>query len=313
MALLTVYVDHAAADTSGVGSAGDPWKYIYQATGAMKTDAGTNQYKVWIKASATYGTDENVGTSLESDDVGHDGAGGNAGAVLWLDQAGTLVLPNVFEGYHTTIGDGGIVKIDCQGVTNQLANGVFTSIAGSINAAFKNLHVTNASGDGFSCNGDTDDNGVFKNCIAHLNGGDGFSGDNNCKCICCVSQGNTGVGFDFDLNNQFVACISHGNTYGFFTLNANYYNCLAYDNSIHDFRVSNSSPILFGGCTSDGENAAGDYCIWQDAATGHMVTVVNCILHDGDYGIFSDSDSGEMAISRHKEAGSATWLAMTFT
>lgn len=301
MALLTVYVDHAAADTTGDGTSGDPWKYIYQATGAIKTDAGTNQYKVWVKASATYGTDESAGTSLESDDAGHDGAGGDAGAVLYLDQAGTIVLPNVFEGYKTSIGDGGIVKIDCQGATNQLTNGIKTVIGGNVYTVFINFQCTLASADGFSLNGDDDDFATFKKCLAYNNGGAGFSGDNSILFVVCLSYNNTAEGFDVDATCQWIACISHTNTYGFFgAANCANYNCLAYNNSTHDYRhATGGARALIGGCSSDGENAANDYGIFQDAGTGHALSVVNCILFDSDYGIFSDSDSGELISSRH--------------
>ncbi len=315
MALLTVYVDHAAADTTGDGSVGDPWKYIYQATGAIKTDAGTNQYKVWIKASATYGTDENAGTSLESDDAGHDGAGGDAGAVMFVDQVGGNALPNVFEGYKTSVDDGGIVKIDCQGVTNQLTNGIITLIGAATYNVFKNFQVTRASGDGFSCNGDTDDNTAFKNCLAYLNGGQGFTGDNYISCICCQAEGNTGYGFDFDSGPMLIACIAHGNSIGIFGGDVHAYNCLAYNNSSHDYNTSSTSPALLAGCTADGENAAGDYCVHQDNFASNMLAVVNCILHDGDYGIYSDGNAGELSISRHNlfnSSGTAdvnNWLA----
>ena len=317
MALLTVYVDHAAADTTGDGSSGDPWKYLYQATGAIATDAGTNQYKVWVKASETYGTDEVAEANVESDDAGHDGLGGEAGAVVYIDQPGTSNLPNVFEGYHTTIADGGIVKIDCQGVTDQLTHGIQTVVGAGTYTVFKNFYVTRASGHGFSCNNVADGYTVFKNCLAYLNGDAGFSGDNYLSFVCCQSEGNTDQGFDVDLQCLFIACVAHGNVIGFsVTGSSSLYGCLAYNNSSHDYSIATPTPGLIANCTSDCEDAASDYCINVSGAGGSMLAVVNCVLYDGDYGIASAGDSGELVISRHNIFDSsntadvnANWLA----
>lgn len=302
MALLTRFVNHAIVGGADDGtSEANAWTYLYQATGAIKTDAGTNQFKVWVKASETYGTDEDGDPkNIEGDDAGHDGLAGVGGSVIFLDQAGTNILPNVFEGYTTTVGDGGIVKIDCQGVTDQLTNGIQVNVGtGGAFAAFKNFQCTNASGSGFETNTGGSDNVTFKKCLAYSNDGAGFSCDNNINFVSCQAESNTGIGFDFDTTSTCVACVSHSNTNrGFSCVGACFYNCLAYNNSSHDFTVNEVTPTQVLGCSCDGENAAGDYGIFQDRAS-HMLVAVNNILFDADYGIFSDSDSGELAIGRH--------------
>lgn len=301
MALLTRFVDHAAADDTGDGSVGDPWKYIYQATGAIATDAGTNQFKVWIKASETYGTDEDTGTSLESDDADHDGAGGDAGAILFLDQAGTATLPNVFEGYHTNTGDGGIVKLDCQGATNQLTNAVLTSIGGSVFTVFKNFDMENSSGNVASAGpAEADDITVWKKCRFN-NGVKGFGGDNSHIFVACLAENNSSHGIDGDNGIVLIACVSHTN--GGLGYNGAatpiFYNSLAYNNTSHDYDTTSGGVGVVLGCSSDGENAAGDFGYHQNAGSGHLISVVNCIFFDSDFGINSDVDVGELAVSRH--------------
>ncbi len=299
MALQTVYVDHAAADTSGVGSAGDPWKYLWQATAAIKTDAGTNHYLVHVKASATYGTDENAGTSLESDDAGHDGAGGDAGAVLHLDQVSPgITTPNVFQGYETNVGDGGIVSIDCQGATNQLTYGIRINIDNVVYAVFKNFDVQNAS-DGGIQGGNTSDVFTLKNCRAKSCGGVGVNGDNYVNMENCVFDNNTD-GINIDSNCAAISCIfSNNSSEGFNGLvNCFLYQCLIYDNGDTSQVIFNGGDSWVLNCTIDANNQANSRCVRQDSVNAPL-NVINSIIYDANIGILNDSDLGEMCISRN--------------
>ena len=261
------YVTHDAGG-EGVGSEGDPF------TLAEACDAVAAGETVYVKASGDYTVQDGANNC-----VMHITVAGTSGAVInWI-------------GYHTTITDGGIVKINAD--TNSLASAAIS--AGGVYNAYVNFDFQGASGDGFSAV--VDDYIVFKNCRFYLNDGHGVSGDNYMRFVNCIASNNGASGFDGDVNHVFICCISHTNVKGFYVdLNdALMYNCLAYNNSSHDYECGNARAALLG-CTTDCEGAAGDYCM---SLSGIMDTVVNCVLHDGDYGIYSATYGGHGVISRH--------------
>jgi len=301
MALLTKYVDHAAADTTGDGSIGDPWKYIYQAMAAIKTDAGTNNFRVYLKSGESYGIDGTSPNPLESDDAGHDGAGGDAGAVLYIDQVGTYAAPNALEGYTTTPGDGGIATIDCAyDGANKLTNGINIPGATLDFWIFKNLYIINASNDGVEGLG-TADNLTFKNVRVKSCGGMGFNVDNFINFENCIAESCT-VGFDADNNAVFVACIARNNSSsGIITVSyPTIYNSLVYDNGDTVVIEVDGQGNVFG-CTIDGNENGGKTSsvgIFQDSAV-YTLNVANSIIYDCATGILADADNAGQVISRN--------------
>ena len=305
MALLTKYVDKDTGSTGGNGDIGDKWKYMWEATAAMLADAtggaGTvtdNQWKLYVKASQTYGTDGTSPNPAESDDAGHDGAGGDAGVVFYLNVLGQATLPNVIEGYHTTPGDGGVVSIDCayDGV-NKLTNGIWHYINMNFFTVFKNFDIQNAGGAGIE-GGINADNLTFKNVRVRLSGGNGLSADNNISMENCVFDNNGADGINVDTSLFGASCIFRNNTLnGLQVISTTLYNSLVYDNgNVEQILVNGRSFIL--SCTIDGNDGAASRGIRQDAA-GASLDVVNCIIVDNAIGILGDGDAGDRVISRN--------------
>lgn len=301
MALLTRYVNHAIVGGNDDGtSEADAWTYLYQATGAIKTDAGTNNYKIYVKASEDYGVDDGgAGSPLESDDAGHDGAGGDAGALIYLDQqAPALTTPNVFEGYFDTPGDGGIVTFECNYTgASKLTNGIRFPNSADYFTVFKNFDVLNASGIGVD--GDlVADNLTFKNVRAKGNGTFGFQGDDDWAYENCVAENNGGIGFDGDSFTTHIASIATNNVGGIAGHNLIAYASLAYNNgSAKSFHCLFAEGHILG-CTIDGNNEAAAIGIHQDDAIS-ILHVANTIIFDCNTGILSDADWGDAVISRN--------------
>lgn len=250
--------------------------------------------KVWVKASAAY----------EVEDGAND-------CNLEITTVGTTLIPVVWEGYKDTPGDGGIVKINADPVGDQYANAVKTSIGGAVFNVFINFDFQGGSSHGFNANGGVDDNITFKNCRFYNNGGAGILADNDIHFFNCIASNNTGIGFACDVNTYFVACIAHTNTIGFESTSVGHgYNCLAYGNSSHPFSCTSGASYWFG-CTADAEGGAGDNCFSLRSPS----IVVNSIAHDGDNGIISATDDGELVISAFNvfnssnTADTSSWLA----
>jgi len=305
MALLTRYVDHSLSTGNNDGTTtANAWWFLYKATAAMLADSGgagtatTNQYKIYVKASETYGTDGTSPNPAESDDAGHDGAGGDAGAVIYLDTLGGVFTPNIFEGYHTTPGDGGIVTIDCAyDGANKLANGIWFNTSAQHHTAFKNFDVKNASADG-GYGGTDADNLTFKNCRFKDNGGSGLTADDTIAAENCVFDNNGAAGANVDNTATFVSCIARNNTViGIEVLSGVKYNCLAYDNGNNEQLKATGHYWVFG-CTIDANNGNSSECIRQ-AGSGGYLHVANNIVYDAATGILAAGVLGDIQISRN--------------
>ncbi len=272
---------------------GDESNFMSLADAADTVSAGE---KVWVRADASYTV--------------QDGAND---CILHLTTAGTTVTPIVWEGYYTTIGDGGIVTIDA---ADTLANAGLSGIGGSAFNVLKNFRFTQATADGFA--GGTDDDFVFKNCSFDNNGTNGINADNSCRFVNCIAYTNGDDGFDFDATGLAVGCISHSNTAaGFLAQTAVFYNCLEYNNGSFGFQIAGASASALLGCTLDGENAAGDDGFRQNAATGgEDMVMVNCIIYDYDEGAVADGAYTENIVSRFNLFNSnntdvnANWLSV---
>lgn len=302
MALLTRYVNHAIVGGNDDGTTeADAWTYLYQAMGVIKTDAGTNNFLVYVKSGESYGLDDSgSGSPDESDDADHDGAGGDAGAIIYIDQLSPgLTTSNTFEGYTATPGDGGVATLDCnyQGA-DKLTNGI-NYITGTHNWVIKNFDIINASGDGVE-GGGVADNLTFKNVRVKACAGMGWNMDNNISLENCIADGNT-IGFDGDLNCILVSCIFRNNSSnGFFSRGGTAYNCLAYDNGDTDVMYFDGMGNVFG-CTIDGNEDGGRTAsngIRQDSAVV-LLNIVNTIVYDCAIGVLADGDAGDLVISRN--------------
>ena len=299
MALITKYVDHATGSTGGNGDVGDQWKYLWEAMAAIKTDAGTNHYKIWVKYNATaYGQDNGgAGSPSESDDVGHDGAGGDAGAVIYIDQASPgETTPNVWEGYFSSVGDGGIVVIDCNYTgASRLTNGIWCNLSTFFNTVFKNFDIQNASDDGVLGTGIADKL-TFKNCRFKGNSGKGISGDNNFYFESCVFDGNSEAGAETQATSVYISCIAKNNVIGIQLRGIVIYNCLIYDNG-NTYQITSNLSFLVLGSTIDSNNQAASIGI-QDAGSV-LIAAANCIIYDCNVGVSCGNDLGEQRISRN--------------
>jgi len=261
------YVTHNAGG-GGVGSEVDPF------TLAEACDAVAAGETVYVKASGAYSV--------------QDGA---TGSIFYPSTAGTVTTPIVWQGYHTTIDDGGIVEIDAD--TNNMNYALLASAATIHCQVFKNFEFWGANTRGVASSGS--DSWVFKNCSIHdTSGGEGVVGDNTLKFENCISYNNSTAGFDGDSNVLFVGCVSHGNSVGFACNVGIGYGCLGYNNS-DDFFLSHVGNTLTGilGCTTDGEGTevAFDF---DNAADSFMMIAYNNIFRDNTTPIVVETDSGEL-------------------
>ncbi len=263
------YVTHNAGG-GGVGTEGDPF------TLAEACDNVAAGETVYIQASGAYSV--------------QDGA---TGAVFNPSTAGTVTAPVLWQGYKTTINDGGIVEIDAD--TNNLNYGLFASVNSILYQVFKNFEFWGANT--AAAHSNFSDNWVFKNCSFHnTSGGPGINVDNYCKFENCISYSNSTHGYTCDINAIFISCVSHSNTFGFDSSNGLAYGCLGYNN-LDDFyaATSGASTVISGclGCTTDGEGTevAIDY---DSAVDSYGLIAYNNIFRDNTTPIAVQTDSGEL-------------------
>jgi hypothetical protein len=269
--MATYYVTKAAGG-GGIGSEADPYTL---AEAADNVSAGD---KVYVKADGIYDTED-----------------GSNDCVLHATTAGSAGSPIVWEGYHTTPGDGGIVTIDADPAGDQYAYGIYITQAQAYNV-IKNFYIKGASS--FGVRGF--DYCTFKNCRSSNNGGDGFNTDDYTVFENCVSDNNTNIGFFGDLSCRAFGCISYSNSsiaFDFNGTNCVVAFCLCYaGNNDHEIELGNSGVAI--NCTIDGEGQNSNEGIYfVDVLNG--ISVVNCVLHDCSTGIAASSDIGERAVGRN--------------
>lgn len=289
MAYTERYVTQAAAG-GGDGTSGDPWTLQEACDNAADGD------RINVKADGVYVAEYDT-----------DGA---KSSVMYISTVGTVANGGIhWRGYHTTIGDGGIVTINAD--TNNLDNAAETSNGlGNVFNIFENFNFKGANNAGFDAG--TDDEITFKNCRFADNGDDGFTGHNGHRFVNCLFENNTACGVDAGNNCDFFCCVAQNNADGFEADGTIlYYKCLAYNNSGNNIRLLSIGEVLDS--TIDGEDDS-DYGIFQDNASNCKVTVINCITHDCSVGIKSDIDVLDYVISRHNLFNSHTadvdnWLA----
>lgn len=278
------FVDVDVGDDGNLGTsegAGNAWETLAKA--ANEVAAGD---KVWVKATGTY----------ETEDGAND-------CVMKMDTAGTAENPIVFEGYHTSTGDGGIVTIDADPSGDQFANCVNgVTPSGAWYYVFKNFVFTGASAQGFNCDG-TSDNVWFIKCRFTNNGSDGIEIDNHLFCFNCMFDNNSGHGVDIDQGGHMVGCVFFDNSSSGYTSTQAAHvlvHCLSFSNGTSsvnlDLMGTPSGNCLVCNCTIDGENEAGVTGIAQANSVFSALVVINSILYDCGIGLGGDSDATELGI-----------------
>jgi len=214
-------------EATSVGTHNGPWKDPFHAYDSM-----SNADRIYIKASGDY--------------TYQDGA---SGAIIEADENANANDQRHFEGYHTTVGDGGIVTFDADAGT--LTNCLLMNAPGAdMYHHFRNFRFTGASADGveaygknkswfYNCMFDNNDgNGVdvngwnsFVNCLAENNGTNGFRANNYYHGIGLISRGNSQDGIEggfpiplfgsiiYNNGDGYDAVISDTYTYGSTYLN----------------------------------------------------------------------------------------------
>lgn len=213
------YVDGAVGNDSNAGtSEGSGNALLTIAAGVAKlTAAGDHLY---IKASVTYPS-------------------GNS-AVYPL--AGLAASPIITEGYTSTPGDGGMVTIDCAGISS----------VGSYNYRnycwVRNITIKNSTSHAW--NWASADYCSWTNCKAIDNTNAGFYADNYCSLDRCVATGNK-WGIYLDANPSIV-------------------NCYVYDNSDWGVKASTTSLFMYNCLVAGGSNAV--------VQAGNSFTILNCTI-----------------------------------
>jgi hypothetical protein len=251
--MTTYYVDGAVGSDANAGTSEGAGNAWATIQKALDTVAAGDV--VNIKASATYSESLNIVT-----------AGGTTNEI-------------VLEGYTATVGDDGRATIS--GGTNNLTS----TPTGSIGYVFKNLRFTAATSHAISMG--TKDYMTFLNCSIDNSGGRGAIVDQGCYFISCDVFNNATDGLY--LNNYScvaVGCKIYGN--GNKAIDGNdtdAVNCLIFNNGATFDAVLATNCYH---CTIDGDGTTGNAITTQISSAQR---VVNCILHDCDYGVSKSSAS----------------------
>lgn len=273
------YVDVAVGDDGNAGTsegAGNAWQTL-----AKAADTVAAGEKVWVKASGTY----------ESEDGSND-------CVMQITTAGSAEAPIVFEGYHTSTGDGGIVTINADPTGDQFSHCIDSSGTQNVYHVFKNFVLQGASGNGYEGDG-VSDYGIFINCRFTNNGGHGIEFDNSLCMINCMSDNNSGNGVDCDMGSLHIGCVYFDNSSSAINSTQSRHilvHCLGFSNGTSS-RIFN----LFGwsaaiNCTVDGENESGVSGIYQANNLASFIVVVNSLIYDCGTGLGGDSDAEELGV-----------------
>jgi len=218
--------------------------------------------------SAASGSDVNAGTSegaafatigyamsgvvVAGDKVWVKGDG-DYNELVTITTIGTIANPIAFEGYSSVTGDNGIATINGQATR---ANGIVDSLStGNIFYIFKNLRITNCTGDGVNID---QRNTHWKRCKFDTNGGAGI----NCQIATfesCDFMDNSGNGLT-GTTGPFV-CVG----------------CRFYRNGADGAAMGQQTGVFFG-CEffSNNTNA-----ISGGSLTNSILVVINCTI-DGD-------------------------------
>jgi len=266
------YVDVTTGDDGDSGLSEE----LAFATLAHAIDMVAAGEKVWVKASGDYETEDGANDCVMFIDAG---------------QVGASETPIVFEGYHTTPGDGGIVTINADPVGDQFSYCVY-STQSSIHILFKNFVFTGASNDSFK--GTVGNYLYFYNCRFTNAADNACQPYNLCIFFNCMFD-NSARGVSVNTSALFIGCVAHSNSeQGFYCGGSDViYNCLAFDNGTAHADFRGNQRDVYINCIADGENEAGVTGIINNGANGYAFHVLNSILYDCGVGMDSSSDINE--------------------
>lgn len=209
--------------------------------------------------------------------------------------------PAIYQGYTSTVGDGGKATFD----TSTNAVGAL-NVNGTQCSLVDLIAVSTASAgsfDGITISGSSQ----IIRCVAHGWRNSGFNVGSSCYVKECEAYDNNKAnaaghaGFKTSSSVTFENCIAHdntgSNTDGFTTLNGanplNFVNCIADTNGRHGFSIqANTNPsIYFLQC--DAYNNGTDGIKNLLASTNSYVSIKNCnFVKNGGYGINSAITTG---------------------
>jgi hypothetical protein len=224
-------------------------------------------------------------------------ADGDYTETVQVDTAGGPTAPIVFEGYTSTIGDGGKATIDATGETLAISSGA----VGNIYYVFQNLKFEDATSHGMSM---VDaDRFICKNCEFNSNGAAGAFVGNGVAFENCLFSGNTGDGLNTENNTVVVGCrFFNQGLDGLETDNgAVIIDCVFFSNAGHAMNLqggSNYFVYVVYGCTVDGDDKDTGIAINFPGGNRGVNVAINNILYDCVAGI-SGLNQGVRFISRN--------------
>jgi hypothetical protein len=245
--------------------------------------------------------------------------------------------PVRFEGYTTTVGDGGRAIID--GGTSG-ASFILLTMSGHYNyiayLTFQNNGATGSS-DGLNCSGEST---TLFNVVVNSVRGTGFNtGGNYGTAVECeaysIGQGGNKFGYEVSSNWLYVRCIAHDNTStnsGFYgdasyvdciadsngtdgwqtaSIGSHWVGCVAYNNGRDGIRINNSAARRF--CIEScsfvlNGSGSGGYGINGAGSGGRNGHVLNCGFGSGTKANASGDKTG---LKGMHESGSVTFTSNT--
>lgn len=271
--MATYFVDKTTGNDADDGlSEANAWATIDK---AMNTVAAGD--KVWVKSGADY-------TETAT-----------------IDTTGTQTAPITFEGYTSTIGDGGRAVINGGAAR---ASGILDSIAagGRVYYVFKNFQITNHTSHGVN----TDQLHIFfKNCKFDTNGGAGFNG-RHAMFEGCEFSDNTGDGAVITTTGAgvFAGCKFYRNAGDGIDCQVSLVCAFCEFFSNGDIAIRGGAANDAGGlmaiinCTIDGDTDDTTVGIDANISFHHEMCVLNTIVYDCATGISANHGTGEQHISR---------------
>lgn len=221
----------------------------------------------------------------------------------WVSAGVSGTAPVLFQGFTTTVGDGGIVTVS--GASLAANSAIVLGVVGANHFVWKNFIFSGATGTGigFDVGGaGAGSNGHFRRCRFTANGGRGWrAGSGACTLVLCMADANGNNGYESvaTSNTVWIACIANGNTGDGFNAASGgvWYRCSAFSNSGDNYEPGGAFNVLFD-CTQDGDADDSDVGYrFSGGSTSQIQVLVNCIVYDNATGVISATNIGEKRVS----------------